>query len=182
MRVKNSQIIELNTGEILSEKKEKISYFNDDGYLLFYRKNYSRIFSDIKIPDSFTDSELGKIYRMQSNIQQTTNLLVKRTNKRHRPMTYNEIVLSTGLRDRAGKEFIRKLITHGIIAKVTIESENKTSIQYYFNPLYFHNGKRLSLSLYNIFKEQIEPHLEKWVKEAFEELSEQTEERENVEC
>lgn len=168
----------MNTGEILNQKKEGVNYFNEDGYLLFYRKNYSRIFSDIRIPEAFNDSELGKIYRMQSNIQINTNLLIKRTKGRYRAMTYHEIVTLTGLRERAGRELIKKLLEYGIIAKVTIESEQTTSIQFYFNPLYFHNSKRLSLSLYNIFKEQIDPHLDKWVKNAFEELTEPNEETE----
>lgn len=173
MRIKQSRVLNTNTGEIYGEKDKVIDYFNENGYLLFASRNHSRIFSDIRIPDEFTDAELGKIYRLQACIQKGTNMLIKRTNKGYRAMTFDEIAKETKLSDRLGKDFIKKLMKYELMAKVTIETgENGQvkEIQYYFNPLYFHNSKRLSVSLYNLFKNQIDPYLNEWVKTAFDEL------------
>lgn len=171
MKFKESRLVDHNTGEIFYEKKQPVSYFNNDGYLMFVKKNHSRVFCDIRIPDEFTDAELGKIYRLQAHIQNKTNMLIKRTEKGYRPLTIDELVSITGLADRRGKDFINKLIEYKIIAKVTIETGNRTGVQYVFNPIYFHNGNRLSVGLYNTFKEEIDPFLAKWVKDAFEEHS-----------
>lgn len=171
MKIKESRLVDTSTGEIYFETKQPVSYFNKDGYLMFIKKNHSRVFCDIRIPDEFTDSELGKIYRLQAHIQNKTNMLIKRTEKGYRPMMLDELVVITGLIDRRGKDFIKKLIEYKIIAKVTVETGKRSSVHYVFNPIYFHNGNRLSVGLYNTFKDEIDPFLAEWVKETFEEHS-----------
>lgn len=169
MKVKQSRIVNMDTGEIYNDKVKEVNYFNEQGYLLFTSRNYSRLFSDIRIPDDFTDSELGKIYRLQAHIQKGTNLMIKRTNKGYRAMTLEELVSVTNLSERLGKDFIKKLIDYSLLARITIETGGMIEIQYYFNPLYFHNAKRLSVGLYNLFKNQIDPYLNEWVKNEFKE-------------
>jgi hypothetical protein len=172
MNVKETKLINTETGEVLSQSTKNIDYFdNEKGYLLFARKNYSRVFNDIRIPKDFNDSELGKIYRLQEHIQQSTNMMIKRTKRGYRPMSLDEMVQLTNLSDRFGKEFIKKMITHKLIARVTVETGERTTVQYYFNPLYFHNDKRLSVMLYNLFKEEIDPYINLWVKIAFKEAN-----------
>jgi len=171
MKVRESRIVDKETGVVTGIKEVPVAYYTDQGYLLFANKNYSRIFADIRIPDTiedkdngFNDSELGKIYRLQAYIQKGTNLMIKRTNKGYRALTFEEMVEVTNLSERVGKEFIKKMIDNGLLARITIETGDSVEIQYYFNPLYFHNSKRLSVGLYNLFKTQIDPHLPKWVK------------------
>lgn len=170
-KLKETRYIDTNTGEITGGNKVTVDFFNEEGYLLFAKNNYSRVFTDIRIPSDFTDTELGKIYRLQASIQQGTNMLFKRTNGKRRPMTYTELVAEVGLSDRLSKEFVKKLLDYEIIAKVTIETGKNVAIQYYFNPLYFHNSKRLSPLLYNLFKKQIDKHIPGWVKNEYEQIA-----------
>jgi hypothetical protein len=172
MKIKHSQLIDTSTGEIHSDKTQIVNYFNEEGYLLFVKRNYSRVFSDIRIPDEFTDSELGKIYRLQAYIQQGTNMIIKRMKRGYKPMDANDMYQSMNLSDRQGKEFIKKLMDNKIIAKVTVEYGGKGDVSYYFNPLYFHNSKRLSVGLYNLFTTDIDPYINDWVKKAFAENKE----------
>lgn len=170
MKFKETKLVDNITGEIHYIKKEPVSYFNNDGYLFLVKQNHSRVFNEIRIPSEiFIDSELGKIYRLQAYIQNKTNLMIKRTNKGYRPMTLEELVTITGLNERSGKEFIKKLIDNKIMARVTIETGDRITVHYVFNPIYFHNGNRLSVSLYNTFKEEIDPYIAEWVKLTFKE-------------
>jgi hypothetical protein len=170
-RVKETKIVDKNTGEIISSETKSVTYFTEKGYMVFARKNYSRVFTDIRIPDDFTDAELGKIYRLQACIQQNTNMLVKRTNGIRRPMTYAEIAKQTGLSDRLGKEFVKKLLDYAIIGTIEKTTGGTTRLAYYFNPLYFHNSKWLTFELYDLFKKQLDPHLPVWVKREYDQIN-----------
>lgn len=176
MKIRESKLIDTSTGEVMSTTQTKVDYFdNEKGYLLFAKKNYSRVFSEIRIPKDFNDAELGKIYRLQEYIQQSTNLLIVRTKRGYRPMTVEEMIKVTGLTDRYGKEFIKKMMDNKLIARVTVEVGDRTAIHYYFNPMYFHNDRRLSVDLYNKFKDEIDPYLKTWVKIAFKEATQSIE-------
>lgn len=169
----HNQKINTTTGEVLtSYTKTAFSRFNEQGYLFFANKNYSRVFADIDIPDCFTDLEVGRIYRLKRYIQKNSNMLRIRTNSGYRPMNRNDIYKLCNLKERQGKAFISKMIRHGILADVTILCEGIKTKQLYINPLYFHNGKRINATLYNIFKLQLDKYLDKWVKEEFKQLLE----------
>lgn len=177
--IKETRLVDSNTGEIKLNKKIEVDYFNDDGYLMFAKRNYSRVFSDFRIPKEFSDSELGKIYRLQRCIEKNTNMMFKVVKKRKIPMTRDDLVSETGLSTRLGKDFIKKLFDYGIIGtEIRIVQDIKT-VEYYFNPLYYHNSKRLSHSLYKLFKKQLNEHLPKWVKQEFEQMEEHAEKIKN---
>lgn len=180
-KVKETRIIESTTGEIVKCETKSITYFTEKGYMVFARNNYSRVFTDIRIPSCFTDSELGKIYRLQACIQQNTNMLVKRTNGIRRPMTYIEIAKETGLSDRLGKEFLKKLLDSAIIGTIEKTTGGITRLAYYFNPLYFHNSKWLTFELYDLFKKQLDPYLPVWVKIEYEQINRDKVEKEDSE-
>ncbi|MHA1302980.1 MAG: hypothetical protein ACTSPI_04685 [Candidatus Heimdallarchaeaceae archaeon] len=160
--------VDNNTGEIVFiSTKPAISRFNDKGYLFLINHNYSRVFANIDIPSMFSDSQIGKIYKLKNYIQKDSNLLQIRTSKGYRSMLRIDIGKIFKLQDRQTKTFTSKLIKHGIIAEVTILCENRKVKQLYMNPLYFCNAKRINATLYNIFKLQLDPYLNKWVKEEF---------------
>lgn len=163
------QKINPETGELIYKKDTRgIEYFNDDGYLFLINKNGARVFQYIDLPDDFSDSEIGKIFRLKNHIQYKTNMLYKRTNDGHRPMDREDIVKALGYESRRGITFFNRLMDREIIAQVTIKCGLEPDrVQYYMNPIYFHSGKRINVNLYTLFKDQLDPYLKDWVKEKF---------------
>lgn len=163
------QRIDRDTGEIVqSREAEGINYFNDDGYLFMIRRGCTRVFQHIDLPATFSDAEVGKLFRIKNYIQYDSNMLVKRTRDGNRPMTKEEIIFVLNYQSRRGINFFNKLMREGVLAEVSIKcGRSKKRIQYYMNPLYFHNGKRLNVTLYNLFKTQLDPYLNQWVIEKF---------------
>lgn len=162
--------LDTKTGEVLYTKSNPATNrFNDKGYLFLINHNYSRVFANIDIPNVFTYSEIGKIYKLKNYIQKDSNLLQVRTNSSYRAMSRKDVAKIFDLKERQAKSFVAKLIKYGVIAEVVILCENTKIKQLYMNPLYFHNGKRININLYNIFKKQLDPILNDWVKKEFKE-------------
>jgi succinate dehydrogenase flavin-adding protein (antitoxin of CptAB toxin-antitoxin module) len=163
------QRIDRDTGEIVqSREAEGINYFNEDGYLFMVRKGSARVFQYIDFPGTFSDAEVGKLFRLKNHIQYNSNMLCKRSRDGQKAMTKADIINALNYQSRRGINFFNKLVKEGIIAEVTIRcGRGKRQIQYYINPLYFHSGKRVNVTLYNLFKAQLDPHLNQWVKDKF---------------
>jgi len=163
------QKINPETGELIYSRDSRgVDYFNDDGYLFMINKNGARIFQYIDLPEGFSDSEVGKVFKLKNYIQQKTNMLYKRSSSGYTPMDREDIVKALGYESRRGITFFNRLIEKEILAQVTIKcGEDPDRVQYYINPLYFHGGKRINVNLYMLFKTQLDPYLKDWVRKKF---------------
>jgi len=165
MNIKTTRLTNPN-GELLSEQisKYKSVFEDDEGYLFWNKKDYTKSFQDVEYPKELTDSELGKITRLTKKVYADTNMIAYRGNGgRIKAYTDEQIsgYLELGLRQ--GRRFLTKMNKLGII----IKHNNKGTTEYYFNPLYYFSNNRINLDLYLICKEQLDKVLQAWVIERY---------------
>ena len=156
------------TGEVKSKKIKKKVYFDEQqGYLFFSQKNGARTFDGIDLPEYLSDSEIAKVYRLSRKIYKNSNMLAYRTGNNIRAMEIKHIAKAINMSERCCTIFINKMIRKRILAKAIVEIGNVRQIQFYMNPIYFFNGKWLSLNLYLLFKSDLDFLLPEWVKLKF---------------
>ena len=81
-----------------------------------------------------------------------------------RPYNDLQIWQIVGLKEHRAKKFIRKMISLGIMARATVEVGGGKEVQYYVNPIYFFSSNRIPLSLYLLFRHELDKVLPAWVK------------------
>jgi len=153
------------TGNIIDEKERGLyNPFNPErGYNFKYKSFSIKSYLDIPLPDKFTDSELGKIFRLSRYIYANSNMLGKRSGSYIKPYKQEDILRVLKLKDRQGRAFIRKVIEHKIIRKLEFTEQGKRHVQFYFNPIYFFSGTYLNLNLFLLFQDELNNHLPPWV-------------------
>lgn len=156
------------TGQIYREYNRYIpEKFNDKGYLFKTKVRFVREFCDQDYPAEMSVNDIGRFDLLCKKIYKDTNMLVEYTRAGIVPAGIKDISNTIQLAERQSRTYIHKLISLGLINKVNIKSERGIEIQYYVNPLYRHNGARLNLNLYLIFREQLDHVLPPWVKKQF---------------
>lgn len=165
------------TGLILGEKERGMynPFDPEKGYNFKYKSLSIKSYLDIPLPDKFTDSELGKIFRLSRSIYADSNMLGKRTNSYIKPLSQDEIIEIFGLKDRQGRSLLKKMIENKVIKKIEFTEQGKRYVHFYFNPIYFFSGKYINLNLYLIFQNELNHHLPKWVIEKYLDLKEKKE-------
>ena len=82
-------------------------------------------------------------------------------------MEIKHVAKAINMSERCCTIFINKMIRKRILAKAIVEIGDVRQIQFYMNPIYFFNGKWLSLNLYLLFKSDLDFLLPEWVKLKF---------------
>jgi hypothetical protein len=90
-------------------------------------------------------------------------MLGKRVNTFIRPFSQGDIIRVLGLKDRQGRALVKKIIENKVIKKYENTEQGKTSVQFYFNPIYFFSGTYLNLNLFILFQDELNKHLPPWV-------------------
>jgi hypothetical protein len=175
--IKETKYIDSKTGEIYSNKVSYINAaFNEEkGYLFWARKSFAKSFQEVPYPEGMSFVEIGQVAVLAKHIYSNTNMLGYRGNGGIRPYTTEGIAKILKVGRRRAQQFISKMTELGMIAKVEVETENKTETQLYINPIYFCSSNRIPLNLYLIFRKQLDEVLPDWVKKKF--FEEQANER-----
>ena len=159
-------------GEVFSEKEIKMpDRFNEDGYLIPYNKRGSKMFADVPFPERMNDAEIGKTARLAKLMVSTSNMLGYRTRTGIMPYTEKELIDLVGLSSYRGKEYISKMINVGMMQRNKRIIGEVESEEFYLNPAYFFAGKRLSLNLYLLFRENLDPILSQWARSEFQQAA-----------
>jgi len=80
------------TGEIKQKNVQRKVYFDEqNGYLFFSQKNGDRTLDGIDLPDTLTDFDIAKLYRLSRRIYRNRNLLTYRTGNNIKPMQIMQI-------------------------------------------------------------------------------------------
>lgn len=169
-RIKNVRYIDIKTGEITGVINKFVNTTFDDekGYLFWNRKSGTRLFDEVRLPKDFSFTEKGMFYDLTLLIFADTNMLAYRGNDNTiKPCDTEYIADYLGVSLRHAQRFMRKLIKHEVVAKVTVEVGKVKQHQYYVNPLYAFDSRWLSLNLYLIFQKQLDRFLPEWVKNEF---------------
>ena len=148
-------------GEILKEKTKSHydPFWSGKGYNFKYSAAKMKSYFDIPLPEEFTDTELGKIYRLSLHIHAGHNLLIKREGRTIVPLTKLDIQEIIGLCNSKFGPFWNKLKKHKILKPVTRNKE-----QFFcFNPIYYNSVTYIGLDLYLEFSQELNEYLPPWV-------------------
>ena len=159
-------------GVIINTKYFKYTIFdNEKGYLFKNRSYYFKGFKvDNRLSDKVSDfSDIGRLHVLAENTYADTNMIAYYKNKKYYPAGIKEISEMIRLCERNTKDFVKRMIDLGIMAKAIVNSNEQIDVQYYLNPLYFLSSKYLSPGLYMLFKKQLDEHLPQWVINKFNE-------------
>ena len=153
------------TGFIMDERERGLynPFDPEKGYNFKYKSFSIKSYLDIPLPNVFSDSELGKLFRLSRHIYANSNMLGKRVNTFVKSFTQEDIIKILGLKDRQGRALLRKIIDHNVIRKLEYAEQGKHFVQFYFNPIYFFSGTYLNLNLYLIFQDELRKYLAPWV-------------------
>ena len=158
-QLKITSYIHPKTGEYAEKKNYVDMQFNDDGYLLGKNRKHIKSFQDITFPDEFTWAERGRIEAIRHYILKDNQLLVYRGNAGINPITVKEMCRILEMSDRQCKSFVKKLKQYKVIKEVNIGG-----ISYFcFNPLYGLKDKRINLTIFIIFQDELKDVLPNWV-------------------
>jgi len=148
-------------GEIISQATTP--YYNPfkdgRGYNFKYKSINVKSYLDIPLPDCFTDSEVGKVYRLSRYIYSDSNLLAKRTGGIIQPYTKTDIQSIIGLYRTKFNPFWNKIVKNKIAKQISLNGED----YWCFNPIYFNSTTYLPLYLYIEFQGELRHHLPLWV-------------------
>lgn len=159
-------------GVILNTKDFKYTIFDyEKGYLFKNRSYYFKSFKvDNRLSDKVSDfADIGRLHVLAENTYADTNMIAYYKNKKYYPAEIKEISEMIRLCERNTKDFVKRMINLGIMAKAIVNSNEQIDVQYYLNPLYFLSSKYLSPGLYMLFKKQLDEHLPQWVINKFNE-------------
>ena len=164
--IRETSYINQDTGEVYKCKVRHIAAAFDDekGYLFWARKGFAKSFLGVDFPDSMTMTERGQMSTLAKKIWSNTNMLGYRGNGGVKPYSDVQIGQIIGLKEYQAKKFIRKMIRLGIMARATVEVGGGKEVQYYINPIYFFSSNRIPLSLYLLFRKELDKVLPAWVK------------------
>jgi len=168
--VKSVNVIKKDTGEVVAfyEKEFCPRYSPSKGYCLWPRAYYTKQFTSVKFPDELTMKERGMLATLSKEVFADTNMLGRWSRGSVRPLTVEEIGEITGLKKSQTYVFLKKLIRLNILRRVKVEiGDRRVETQFYLNPLYYSSSNYISLNLYLVWKDQLDPLLPGWVKEEF---------------
>jgi hypothetical protein len=158
----------LATGEIMNQR-QAVQYFaprfsQSKGYLFRNQKGMVRWFPDIPLPEEMTMIDCGRMLKLSKYIHSDDNCFGYRGHGGFRPYSAIELGTFVGLNEEQSIKFMRRMTRLKIIKERTSLLGDKL---YFANPLYFFANNRISLTLYSIFREELEPYLPPWVIEEF---------------
>jgi len=167
--IKKTVIVNEKTGEKYGEtiKQFAPTFDEEKGYLFWPRKSFSKSFHDVDFPGEMNDLEIGRMARLAKRIWSNTNMLGYRGNGGVKPLTIEMMGDILNMKPRQAYRFIEKMIRLGVIGLVKIETEKRKETQYYVNPIYFCSNNRIPLSLYLLFREQLDRVFPEWVKNEY---------------
>ncbi|MDD4986522.1 MAG: hypothetical protein PHQ43_12230 [Dehalococcoidales bacterium] len=161
------QIIDKATGQITDTNSLFPEPMTDEGYLFPARKLGARSFRYAAWPPEITYSDRGMIDDLAtSHMIAGANLLGYRANNRIVPYTAKEIADLVGLRSRSKRSrWINKMLSLRVMHRI---QEHSGKWQYYINPAYkLAPGYRLSLNLYLLFRDYLDPLLPERIRNEF---------------
>lgn len=134
------------------EKTGKYSIFTKSNFVKHYTGDEHNI-SDVIT----SDAELGKMYRIMRNLNNMNMIMHKDSHtKKGAPADRNLLYELTGYDNRnSARRFINKMVELGIIKEGNIGGNER----FFINPLYTMIGSGITLMVYQLFKEQLDPFL-----------------------
>jgi hypothetical protein len=157
-----TNVIDKGTGELIRQRRTFADalFDEDEGYVFQSKKPYVKTFFDTPLPKEFTWSEKGKLSQLKFSILSDNQLLVYRGNNNIiKPYGTREFEKMWGVHERQTQNLIKKAKEYKVLKEISIDG-----IKYFaFNPLYGTKGKRLTVTAYLIFQNELREVLPGWV-------------------
>lgn len=156
-------------GEVFRDIAVKTTdMLNENGYLIPARKLGARQFDSVKMPKGVSDGDLGKMTRLSQLMVGESNMLGYRVRGGIKAYTAEELYGHVGLCGKRGREFIKRMKESGMIkCFADVKPDGRVVDEFYINPAYFFHGRRISMNLYLMFREQLDPIIPAWVRNEF---------------
>jgi len=167
--IKQTTYLDKTTGEFNKRVQHVDLQFTDEGYLWLNRKTNVKTFVEVPLSSEFTWSEKGRINELKHYILKDNQFLVYRSGNFLKPLTTDEMCKKNvlDLSKRQCQALIKKMKSLKIIKEISF-----SGITYFaFNPLYGFKGKRLSLTVFMFFQDELMPTLPAWVMNKFSETA-----------
>ena len=162
--IKQIDYINQTTGEYHSKQSYVDAQFDDEeGYLFWCRKSSIKSFLDVPLPNTFTWAEKGRINELKHYMLKDNQLLAYKSKNCIKPIGIGELCKIVDLRDRACKDFVKKLKDNGIIKEI----KTNGNVYYAVNPIYFLKSKRITLTMFLWFQDEFRRVLPLWVIDKF---------------
>lgn len=153
----------LQTGESLEKKSLIDTQFNDNGYLFRSNSQSIKSFFDIPLPAELSWSEKGRLMELRHYILRDNQLLVYRSHGMIKPLDIQEISRILQTSERQSKSLLERAAQYGVIREIQFNG-----LRYFmYNPIYAFKGKRLSITVYIVFQDELKTLLPPWVVSKF---------------
>lgn len=140
-----------------------LKFDDEDGYLWWSRKLSVKTFIDVPLPSCFTWAEKGRINELKYYMLKDNQFLVYRHSNTLKPLDVDAMCKILNMSKRQCSALIRKMKDEKVIKEVSFGG-----IKYLaFSPLYGFKGKRLNLTVYLIFQDELINVLPSWVIDKF---------------
>lgn len=161
--IQKRQILDKNN-RVVSEGSRQFKIWDDEkGYLFEAKNQFVKSFPGRKLSEFINNkNDFANLHVLAENIFKDTNMIGVRTKNIARPADIQDIGKLIGLCERRTRQFIDRMMQKGVIAKATVNTEERIEVHYYFNPLFFMSSKYLSPHLFMMFREQLKPYLKGW--------------------
>lgn len=168
MSIKKEITYSEKTGEVSFEREYHVpELFNQNGYYFWCKKEQSRVFKNIALPDIGLDNE-GVFSRLcRKYLAEGSNFLQVATKNSVRPFNLRDLAIELGVSEKQARRRLNVQLEYGLLATLTIESMGTKETWLVVNPLYCISGPRLSTTLYILFRKQLDEHLSNYAKSEF---------------
>jgi hypothetical protein len=170
--LKRTSRTDTETGRILNESRQLYNvYDREKGYLFRANAYYVKSFNGIRLSDTIKNkSDLANAHILSENIYKDSNMIAYTRNRFVYPADVPEIAAMIDVCERRTKEFLVRMQQLGVVKKFIGTAGGITEVQYYINPLYYMSNKRIQPFMYMLFRDQLNPYLNKnareWLNEA----------------
>ena len=164
------------TGEVYSNSqtdyKSKL-WVDGKGAIIKPRNYHYTLYQDTKLCDIIKDkNDLFKTYILVEHIYKNTNIIYIKTSKTvYKPASIEDMSSILDISVRRTKEYIKRMIDIGIIARITLEIKDKEYVSYAFNPVFVNSCKYINNTLYLLFKPYIDKCCPQWIIDKYEEMN-----------
>lgn len=160
-KIVRQQITDAVTGEITYGKERTVDarYSDEAGFLYKHTENYIKKFNDSALPEGLSWADQGKLSRLQTYIVGDSQLLGYRKFGRLEPITVENMQEIFGCGRRRVYDTLSEAKKYHILKEVIIDGVS----WYAYNPIYGLKDKRISISTYIIFQNELSDVLPDWV-------------------
>lgn len=158
------------TGEVIEQKSYVDMMFDyESGYVAWAKKKSIKTYIDRPLPEAFSWADKGRIEELKHYILKDNQFLVYRSGNAIKPIGVSQMASIFELSERRAKSLINKMKKCGIVKEVNLNGV----VYYSFNPMYGIKDKRITLTLFLIFQDELKGELPQWVVNKFLEQAEE---------